>query len=317
MTGGLRRRRWRVQLVPRKHIKYEGIKEATIKRYRRQITSYFTFLEDNGLPTPSSLDDLDESVGEYINHLYQDDYLVNYGNDLVSGLKRFYPKCRRQLETSSGYMRSWSKSLHRRRALPLPSDLVIAMAAIAIMRDWQSMAVALLLGFAGLLRTGEILALTTNHMSVHGSGSLLVLTLPNTKSGFRKGETEHVLIYDQAIIELTKKVISYKAPGASLLDMTFREFSGKICDLAACFGCRDPTLTPYCLSRGGATWHFTTYKSYDSTQALGRWGSAKTARQYINQAISEIAYMKIPHWGRDRIQKGGRVLEALIKTLPH
>jgi hypothetical protein len=61
---------------------------------------------------------------------------------------------------------------------------------------------------------------------------------------------------------------------------------------------------------------FTTYKDYDSTQALGRWGSAKTARQYINQAISEMAYLKIPQWGRDRIHKGGRVLGALIRTLP-
>jgi hypothetical protein len=222
MAGGFRRRRWRVPLVPRKHIKYEGIKEATIKRYKRQIRFYFTFLESNGLSTPSSLDGLDESVGEYINHLYQDDYLVNYGNDLVSGLKRFYLKCRRRLETSSGYMRSWSKSLHRRRALPLPSDLVIAMAAIAIMRGWHSMAVALLVGFTGLLGTGEILALKTNHMSIHDSGSLLVLTLPDTKSGFRRGETEHVLIYDRTIIELTQKVIGSKEPGASLLGMTFR-----------------------------------------------------------------------------------------------
>ena len=95
------RRSRRLRLVPKQHIKYEGLQPMTIKRYRRQINCFFEYLNDNDLDLPVDFDDLDETVGEFINHLYQDDYPINYGNDLLSGLKRFFPKCRRHLETSS------------------------------------------------------------------------------------------------------------------------------------------------------------------------------------------------------------------------
>ena len=93
----LRRRARRVPLVPKRHVKYEGIMAATIFRYRRQLKIFFEYLRQNELALPSDVDDLDLLVSEYINHIYQDDYPVNFGNDLVSGLKRFMPRCRNTL----------------------------------------------------------------------------------------------------------------------------------------------------------------------------------------------------------------------------
>ena len=62
-------------------------------------------------------------------------------------------------------------------------------------------------------------------------------------------------------------------------------------------------LTPYCLRRGGASWHFLKYGSYDLTQALGRWQQQKTARQYIDQALAEIGLLQLPPWGRTRLER--------------
>lgn len=309
------RRSRRFKLVPKQHIKYEGLQPMTTKRYRRQMRFFFIYLSDRNIDLPSDMTDLDETVGEYINHLYQDDYPVNYGNDLVSGLKRFYPKCRRHLETSSTYMRSWNKSLNRRRALPLPADLLMAMASLALVKNNKRLALALLLGYCGLLRTGEILGLTQTTIAIHGKNELMSLSLPESKSGHRRGEAESVLIYDDMIISLGTQVLSGLKEGENLLNMNFRDFSNRLCDLAANCGCADPTLTPYCLRRGGATWHFTKYQCYDTTQELGRWSNVKTAKQYINQAVSDVAGVKIPNWGKSRIERLCRILPPLIQGL--
>ena len=309
----LRRKVRRVPLVPKRHVKYEGILAATLHRYRRQIKNFFIYLRENCFELLLDLETLDDLVGEYINHIYQDDYPTNFGNDLVSGLKRLYPRCRRHLEISSSFMRSWAKALHRNRALPLPKDLLLAMAAAALLKNRPRLAFALLVGFLGLLRTGEILSLKKDMLSIHGEGSLLVVTLPETKSGRRRGECEHVLIYDKSIIQFGSKVLESMRAGESLLDMQFRIFAQSITDLASLFGCAGPSLTPYCIRRGGATWHFTTYQCYDSTQALGRWASARTARLYINQATSEVGFLNLPEWGKRRVDKGVAAITTLME----
>ena len=46
---------------------------------------------------------------------------------------------------------------------------------------------------------------------------------------------------------------------------------------------------PYSLRRGGATAHFLEHGSLDKTAVRGRWPSTKTARIYINEAVSTFA----------------------------
>lgn len=101
--------------------------------------------------------------------------------------------------------------------------------------------------------------------------------------------------------------------GESLQAMAFRKFAKAILELAGTFGFHDQSLTPYCVRRGGATWHFTTYQCYDSTQALGRWANAKTARLYINQATSEVGLLSLPTWGKRRVARGVATVSTLVE----
>ena len=115
-------RKWnraRQFLAPRRHIKYAGVQPATVKRYRQQLSRFFAYLSSNRIPRPASLEELDHEVGEYINALYQDDYPLSFGNDLVSGLKKFLPRSRLHLGTATIYMRNWSRSTKRRRRVAL------------------------------------------------------------------------------------------------------------------------------------------------------------------------------------------------------
>ena len=79
----------------RGHVKYAGLQLSTIRKYNLAIKRFFVWLDSAEKTIPVSLEDLDEAVGEYINHLYQDDLPVGWASDVVCGFKRFYPKCRK------------------------------------------------------------------------------------------------------------------------------------------------------------------------------------------------------------------------------
>ena len=147
----------------------------------------------------------------------------------------------------------------------MPRDLLLAMVAVALIKEQPRLALALLVGFVGLLRSGEILTLTKDMFGIHGDHALLVLTLPETKSGHRRGEIEHVLVHDPLSIKFAAKVLNTMTEKEHLLGWSFRALFKNIVQLAGTVGCKDDSLTPYCIRRGGATWHFTTYQNYDTT----------------------------------------------------
>ena len=310
---GSSRRGVRRKAVKRSHIKYEGIQPHTAKRYRIAITRFFDYLDLHDCFVPDSIEELDEAIGEFINHLYLDDLPQHWAADLISGFKRFYPKCRRHLETASLYHKNWLRVTVRTRALPASLDLVLGMAAVALLQGDPRLAFVVLLGFAGLLRAGEIVALTVRQLRLCGGGSLLVVTLPDSKSAKRKGSAEQVTVFDPLVLQLAMVVLRGLRPNDFIFQGTWKDLSHELKRLGATFGVHSPRFTPYCLRRGGATWHFTKYCSYDATQHLGRWEQAKTARTYIDQATAEATEVSLPEWGRDRMNVAKRCLGELIR----
>ena len=134
-------------------------------------------------------------------------------------------------------------------------------------------------------------------------GTVLLISLPNTKGGMRRGCPEKVLVYDRLVITLASKILANASPVDRLLPGGWRALSNGIHSLGKCFGLVSKKLTPYCLRRGGATWHFLKYSSLDATQALGRWQQAKTAKIYIDQAAADLNSLSVPEWGRVRLQR--------------
>ena len=86
----------------RGHVKYAGLQLSTIRKYNLAIKCFFVWLDSAEKIVPVSLEELDDAVGEYINHLCLDDLPVGWASDVVCGFKRFYPKCRKSLQMSAG-----------------------------------------------------------------------------------------------------------------------------------------------------------------------------------------------------------------------
>ena len=187
------------------------------------------------------------------------------------------------------------------------------MACVAMLQKNVKLAFALLLGFVGLLRTGEILDLLAKNIRTYGN-PLLVVSLPDSKGASRSGNAETVMVRDPLIVLFGKALLKNLNDDDFVLGGTWHDLNRGLQGLASKFGVRDPRLTPYCLRRGGATWHFTTFCSYDQTQSLGRWNQAKTARIYIDQATAEISNRMLPERGKARMVRAVRGLPWLVRA---
>ena len=191
----------------RGHVKYAGLQLSTIRKYNLAIKRFFVWLDSAEKTIPVSLEDLDEAVGEYINHLYQDDLPVGWASDVVCGFKRFYPKCRKSLQISAGYLRNWNKSVSRTQALPLTSDILMSLVVVSLLKGETRLALAFLFGFTCLLRTGEIVSLTPRQLTFLGGGTQLHIALPDSKGAKRFGRPESVMLKQPHIVQFIAKAV--------------------------------------------------------------------------------------------------------------
>ena len=153
--------------------------------------------------------------------------------------------------------------------------------------------VSLLVGFYGMLRTGELTTLRSSHVFMKTATAPAVLSLGLTKSGKRVGASESVTLTVAVALRwlwVWKQSVKPQAlfvPSASAWRRLFSE----------CLKALQLTLfefRPYSLRRGGATWWFTKHGSFDKLMVAGRWQAAKTARIYLNHGMAVLADMRLP-----------------------
>ena len=142
--------------------------------------------------------------------------------------------------------------------------------------------VALLVGFHGVLRSGEIGNALLGDFSLNASGSVLTLDLGFTKGGVRRRVRESVATDDPVLIKLLQVAIERGLPG-DLLVLGGTTYLRKVFNLLLKkLGLQGRGYLLYSLRRGGATSMFRAIGNLGAVLVRGRWQSQKTARQYID-----------------------------------
>ena len=178
------------------------------------------------------------------------------------------------------------------RAPPLPETAFFAMVGWSFFHGHVGFGISLLLGFYGMLRTGELLGLKSNDMSMSGPKSVAVISLGLTKSGKRVGAAESVTITAGPALKWLWQWKEKNKPKTFLCpkDHEWRRLFK---------ACLDALLTlfefrPYSLRRGGATFWFGKRGNLDKLLVVGRWQAAKTARIYINEGLAVLNELRLP-----------------------
>ena len=227
----------------------------------------------------------------FIESLWEEGDSKNYAIDCVSGVLHYLPQLKGKVPGSKRLLVAWSKCELPAPAPPLNAFFLAALAGKAVALNDRRLAVSLLLGFRCMLRAGELLNIRKMGLSLLWRRSRGIVVLHETKSGQRTASSETVVIFDAYLVRMLAIVCRDLAPAEFLVGCSPAAFRAKFARLVHEAGLPKCNWKPYSLRRGGATTDFSHHGQLDRTMVRGRCASVKTARLYIDDAVSMQAQL--------------------------
>eukprot|EP00438_Fugacium_kawagutii_P018433 Skav226165 [mRNA] locus=scaffold2279:87554:93841:+ [translate_table: standard] len=288
------RQRIRQELGPLRQL---TVQPKTRARYSRALDKFFGYLQERDLQLPRRKALLDPLISDYVEFLWSSGEGRSLASDSIAALQDRDPSIKGCLSGSWRLLKTWNAHEIPNRAPPLTEEALQTLAGHALFNDRHAFALSLLLGFYGLLRTGELLALRNCDISQAGPSSVAIISLGLTKGGQRMGAAESVTITE---VDTLRRLWQWKqehpkgeklcpSPSAwrKLFNLTVQALS-----------LTEYEYRPYSLRRGGATFFFKRHGQLDRLLIQGRWQSSRTARLYLNDGLALLAEQQLklaPH----------------------
>ncbi len=210
------------------------VQPPTRKRYDKALDHLGTFLQKEGITLPSQKELLDPLLSDYIEYLWSSGAGRALASDTLAAVQDKQPQVKGCLQGSWRLLKTWNLNEIPNRAPPLPESALHAMVGHAFAHNRPLFGLSLLVGFYGMLRTGELLQLQPSHVAQPRVLDPAIIALGYTKGGKRQGAAESVTIGVQFVTYLLWHWTRQFAPHSSLCPSphTWREmFSSTVKDL--------------------------------------------------------------------------------------
>ena len=178
------------------------VQPRTKARYEEGLNEFFSFLSKENLALPTKRDLMDALVGDYLEHLWAEGEGRAKASNFLAALQDYDPKLKGCLPMSWRLMKTWTANEVPNRAPPLTDSILKAVAGWAFFHEHHTFGLSLLVGYYGLLRTGELLSLQAWRVHMTSSSQSAVISLGLTKSGKRQGAAESVTISELPVLKL-------------------------------------------------------------------------------------------------------------------
>ena len=233
-------------------LKQLTVQPKTRARYDAARAKFYKFLKSNQLTLPKRRDELDGILAEYIEHLWETGEGRGLASDTVAGIQDLDPKLKGHLALTWRLLKTWHMNEVPNRAPPLPESALFAMVGWSIFHDSPDFGLSLLLGFYGLLRTGEFHAVTASSVFMNGPTKAAVVSLGLTKGGKRMGAAESITCH---VHEVLRRLWRWKCTASpqDLLVPSSSQWRTMFSRCLAELKLDDFGFRPYSLRRGGAT----------------------------------------------------------------
>ena len=208
-------------ITKRTHLKFAGLQRRSLAAYNLALKRFMSFARKSPNKLRSAKD-LDFTLAEYLNSMYQEGDPVSSGGHTLSAIKRFLPDLRLSLPISSQYHRNWQRTHRPIRAVPISWELLRAMATVAWSQGAPQVALMLFVGFNCFLRTSEFLSLQYCHLLPHKSKHEVAVVIPFSKTS--NGNAQVLIVKDANIWALATHLVSVKPPNSLLWAGTPHEF---------------------------------------------------------------------------------------------
>ena len=268
------------------------VQPTTRARYEDGLKKFFQFLKREGLSLPKRRQELDGLVSDYLEYLWSEGEGRAAGSNVLAALQDQDPRLKGQLPCSWRLMKTWTANELPNRAPPLTEAVLRAMVGWGIFTENYSFSLSLLVGFYGLLRTGELLALQAWNIHMSSASTPAVLSLGLTKSGLRQGAAESVTLTEATVLKLLWHWKQNVSPN-TFLTAKPHVWRDAFNQCLSALRLSDWGFRPYSLRRGGATFWFVKLSSLDRILVMGRWTAVKTAKIYINSGLAMLADIQI------------------------
>ena len=268
-----------------------AVQPATKKRSEAALSKFFDFLKFEGITLPKKKLALDDLVSEYVEHLWSSGEGRALASDTLAGLQNLDPHLKGSLVGSWRLLKVWNQNEIPNRAPPIPETVLHALVGRALLLDDSRFALSLLLGFYGMLRSGEILGLKPQQVEAPSDDGPAIISLGMTKTAKRQGAAESVTITVQ---EVVRRLRQWKQSSDLILVGPAQSWRTKFSEYLTALNLDSFQFRPYSLRRGGATFWFGKHGSFDRLLVQGRWQAPKTARIYINSGLATLAEMNVP-----------------------
>jgi len=239
-------------------------------------------------------EEMDETFTVWIQEQFEKGTPLNLVADALSGIHHFIPMTRKKLPVAWKTFSIWRRFEVPSRAPPITADLILAMSSKHLQEGNFIFGGLILLGFHCFLRTGEMLAVRPCDLLVNSTTG--IVTLPESKSGLRHNTKESIKIEDLKVLLVCEQMISlqrsrglFKVPFWTQSGSSFRQVFYRTCKE---FYVEHLQFKCYSIRRGGATADYQKHGSMERTLLRGRWQSSAVAKIYLQDALSQLPYLK-------------------------
>ncbi|CAL1160405.1 unnamed protein product, partial [Cladocopium goreaui] len=248
---------------------------------------------------------LDDAVSDWVEKQWREGQTIHVVSDALCGLHHFEPYTKKLIPSAWKLFRTWRKLEAPNRAPPLTKYIIYSLAHYAMMHNDLVFGTLLLMGFFGLLRTGELLLVKPCNILV--AKERVILSLESTKSGKRNAASETVSFDDPfaviAIDQLLQLREHQRLQHVPCWLHSAQNFRNKFSFYLKKFDLQGHCFRPYSLRRGGATHLFQTTGSMELALLKGRWGSAQVAKIYLQDGLSFLPMLTFSPRAREKLQE--------------
>lgn len=269
------------------HLKHVGIRPRTLRLYRFEVSQFFSYLATLGLELPSTFAQLDDQLAEYINHLFQEGESISRAGWVLSGFRRFYPRVRKELAVSQQWYNNWTRAHVPERATPITWRILRAGVALCEKESWPHLGATLLIGFIFMLRTQEMLLLTTDDILLLNGTITIRLVATKTSRQYEQS----LSFEDPKLVRILKNFVEeFRDKQFWPFSMTY--FRNCFRAIFQFFGLEALQLVPYSIRRGAATHFYQYYNTLDYVMVQGRWKDMRTARIYLDDSRATLVKLQ-------------------------
>ena len=181
------------------------VQPAPKKRHDTALNKLFDFLKFENIPLPTQKYQMNALLCEYTEHWWSTGEGRALASDMIAGIQDFEPHLKGCLPTVWRLLKVWGQN----RAPPMLESVVHA-AGRAILNNDPLFALSILLGFYGMMRTGELIGLSPREVEVSSEDSPAIIALGMTKSGERQGAAESITI---SVFNVVRRLKQWKTSG--------------------------------------------------------------------------------------------------------